>query len=101
MFAALPDAVNTPELRLELAEGEQHALISQLVSAARFPDAEISTVDGLRVDFDYGFGLARASNTTPTVIIRFEADDSTGLDSIQQAFRQLFNAVDPALELPF
>ncbi len=101
VFAALPDAVNTPELRLELAEGEQHALISRLVSAARFPHAEVSTVDGLRVDFDYGFGLARASNTTPTVIIRFEADDAAGLDRIQKAFRQLFNAVDPALELPF
>ncbi|KAA3627129.1 MAG: phosphomannomutase/phosphoglucomutase, partial [Proteobacteria bacterium] len=75
VFAALPDSVNTPELRLELEEGDQHRLVAQLVANARFDDGAVCTIDGLRVDFVDGFGLARASNTTPTVIIRFEADD--------------------------
>lgn len=101
VFGALPDSINTPELRLELSEGEQHRLIDQLVANARFEDGEVNTIDGLRVDFEDGFGLARASNTTPTVIIRFEADDEDGLSRIQDAFRELFHRARPGLELPF
>src|SRR5690606_36304596 len=101
ILGALPDSLNTPELRLELAEGEQHALVNELVAAARFDGATVYTVDGLRVEFDDGFALAQASNTTPTVIIRFEADDDRAMSRIQDDFRALFERVRPGISLPF
>ena len=101
VFAALPDSVNTPELRLEMAEGEHYRLVDALLAAAAFEDARVSRIDGLRVDFDDGFGLIRASNTTPTVIMRFEADNRQALTAIQQRFRALLNHVRSDLVLPF
>ena len=101
IFDALPDTVNTPELGLKMEEGEHYKLIEELVANADFPDAEVSKIDGLRVDFDSGFGLLRASNTTPTVVLRFEGDDEAALEMIQGRFRDLFNATRPGLELPF
>ncbi|MDH3694392.1 MAG: phosphomannomutase/phosphoglucomutase [Gammaproteobacteria bacterium] len=101
IFADIPNTVNTPELRLEMKEGEHHALIEKLVATASFPDGELSTIDGVRVDFDNGFGLARASNTTPTIILRFEADNQENLAKIQDRFRDLFEQTQPGLELPF
>jgi len=100
---ALPDALCTPELALECAaEGEQHALIEKLKAHADFPGAaEVIGVDGLRVEYPDGFGLARASNTTPTVILRFEADNEAALARIQQAFRRVLGATQPGLKLPF
>ena len=101
IFDALPDTVNTPELGLKMEEGEHYKLIEELVANAEFSDAEVSKIDGLRVDFDNGFGLLRASNTTPTVVLRFEGDDEAALEMIQGRFRDLFNATRPGLELPF
>jgi len=101
VFADLPDSLNTPELRLEMTEGEHHALIRELVEAASFPDARVSTIDGLRVEFDDGFGLLRGSNTTPTVIFRFEGDDTAALERIQARFRDLIDSVRPGLAIPF
>src|SRR4029450_12771257 len=86
---ALPDAVSTPELNLACAEGEQHALIEKLQQTATFPDAtEIIRIDGLRVEYKDGFGLARASNTTPMIVLRFEADNAAALARIQDDFRR-------------
>jgi phosphomannomutase/phosphoglucomutase len=101
VFASIPDTVNTPELRLEMNEGEHYALVDELVNAARFDDAQVSTIDGVRVDFDGGFGLIRASNTTPTVIMRFEATTHEQLEEIQDRFRNLIQSVRPGLSLPF
>jgi len=101
VFADLPDTVNTPELQLKMTEGEHHKLIKELVAAASFPDARVSTIDGLRVDFADGFGLVRASNTTPVLVLRFEADSSAALERIQQRFRDLIEHTRPGLELPF
>ena len=103
VFAALPDTVNTPELRLDMAEGEHHALVAELASAseARFSDAVISDIDGIRVDFDYGFGLIRASNTTPAIIMRFEAGTQAQLETIQERFRELLQSTGRDLRLPF
>ena len=81
---ALPDAVSTPELNWALAEGEPHRLIEQLQRDAKFPGAtEIIRIDGLRVEYADGFGLARASNTTPVIVLRFEADTAAGLERIK------------------
>ena len=101
VFNALPNTVNTPELRLEMNEGEHYQLVDDLVAAAQFDNGEVSRIDGLRVDFENGFGLIRASNTTPTVIMRYEADSDNALVSIQEQFRTLLLSVRNDLDLPF
>ena len=99
---ALPDAMSTPELQIACAEGEQHALIARLRDEADFPGAlDVIRIDGLRVEYPDGFGLARASNTTPVVVLRFEADDAPALARIQSEFRRVLTAVEPGLVLPF
>jgi phosphomannomutase/phosphoglucomutase len=99
---ALPDAVSTPELHIKLNEGENYALMEKLRQSARFENAkEIITIDGLRVEYADGFGLARPSNTTPVVVLRFEADDEAAIKRIQEDFRRALLAVKPGLPLPF
>ncbi|XDZ51908.1 phosphomannomutase/phosphoglucomutase [Neisseriaceae bacterium CLB008] len=87
----LPDAISTPELNLQMAkEGDNHALIAMLQAAAQFPNAdEIISIDGLRVEYQDGFGLMRASNTTPVIVFRFEAETEHGLKRIQAEFKQV------------
>jgi len=102
VLEALPDSVTTPELHLPLAEGEPHRLIAELQRDAQFPGAaEVITLDGLRVEYPDGFGLARASNTTPVIVLRFEANDAAGLRRIQDAFRGVLLAAKPDAKLPF
>ncbi len=101
VFAALPDTINTPELRLEFEEGEHYKFIEKLQENASFNSGTVHTMDGLRVDFDGGFGLVRASNTTPMLIMRFEADDEAMLKDIQEQFRAVLLKTDPAVKLPF
>ncbi|MHB1608783.1 MAG: phosphomannomutase/phosphoglucomutase [Acidiferrobacter thiooxydans] len=96
VFAALPNTVNTPEIQIPVTESP-HALVDLLVQAARFPDARVTTIDGLRVDFPDGFGLVRASNTTPILVLRFEGTTQAALERIQTRFRELVKAVRPAL----
>lgn len=99
---ALPDAVNTPELHVAMAEGEPHRLIAELTDSARFEGAdEVITLDGLRVEYPDGFGLMRPSNTTPVVVLRFEAENAAALARIQADFRRVLHAVRPDLVLPF
>jgi phosphomannomutase/phosphoglucomutase len=101
VFSQIPDTVNTPELRLEMNEGEHHQLILELVAQGKFEGGQTCKIDGIRVDFDDGFGLARASNTTPTVILRFEADTQEGLERIQACYREQILAIRPKIQLPF
>jgi phosphomannomutase / phosphoglucomutase len=102
LLEALPDAVNTPELHLKLVEGENYTLIEKLGKTARFQGArEVIKIDGLRVEYADGFGLARSSNTTPVVVLRFEADDEAALKRIQDDFRSAILAVKPDAKLPF
>jgi phosphomannomutase/phosphoglucomutase len=102
ILEALPDALSTPELHLKLAEGENYALMDKLKASARFDGArEVITIDGLRVEYADGFGLARSSNTTPVVVLRFEADDAAALKRIQEDFRRAILAVKKDAALPF
>ena len=96
IFAALPNTVNTPEIQIPVTESP-HALVDLLVAAADFPDAAVTTIDGLRADFVDGFGLIRASNTTPILVLRFEGNDQAALDRIQSEFRVLVARVRPEL----
>jgi phosphomannomutase/phosphoglucomutase len=99
---ALPDAMSTPELNIACREGEQHALIETLQKTAAFPAAkDIIRIDGLRVEYADGFGLARASNTTPVIVLRFEADNEAAMTRIQDDFRRVLRAAKPGVELPF
>lgn len=89
VLEALPKGLSTPELKLEMEEGEPHALIKRLQSEGQFASAtEISTLDGVRAEYPQGFGLARASNTTPVVVLRFEGDTPQALETIKDEFRQ-------------
>jgi len=99
---ALPDAVSTPELTVATAEGEHHALVAKLAADAKFPGAsDVIRIDGLRVEYPDGFGLARASNTTPSIVLRFEADDAAALDRIKDEFRRVLGQAKPGIALPF
>ena len=99
---SLPDSPSTPELNLKMAEGEPFALIDRLKADGRFAGAsERITIDGLRVEYPDGFGLARPSNTTPVVVLRFEADNPAALARIQGDFRTAIRGVWPGVELPF
>jgi len=101
VFSALPDMSNTPELRLEMNEGEHFKLMEKLIQAADFENARITDIDGIRVDFEQGWGLVRASNTTPCLVIRFEGKNEDVMNEVQEKFRQLFHSVDETLNLPF
>jgi phosphomannomutase/phosphoglucomutase len=89
-------------LNLNMAEGEHHKLIEKLVANADFKDAKLTTIDGVRADWDDGFGLVRASNTTPCLVFRFEGDSEETLDRIKTAFRDLVKSQAPSsVEIPF
>jgi phosphomannomutase/phosphoglucomutase len=99
---SLPDSVCTPELHIPLGEGEPHRWMAELARTARFEGArEVITLDGLRVEYPDGFGLMRASNTTPAIVLRFEAENAEALVRIQSVFRRLILGAYPGIGLPF
>jgi len=99
---ALPTAISTPELHLHLQEGENFALMDKLRVDAKFPSSEkINDIDGLRVEYADGFGLARSSNTTPVIVLRFEGESPEALARIQDEFRSVILAAKPDAKLPF
>jgi phosphomannomutase/phosphoglucomutase len=98
----LPDAPSTPELNWKLSEGEPHALMAKLQSLKPFPDASrVLTIDGVRAEFEDGFGLARASNTSPVIVLRFEGNTQDALKRIQEGFRKVLQPLKPNSPLPF
>ena len=101
VFARLPVAKSTPELRVRVGEGGQVRLVDALLAGDFFPGAKKTTIDGLRVDYPDGWGLARASNTEPCLVVRFEGVDDDALARIMEEFRQALRSVDASLELPF
>ena len=103
LFAELPAVVATPELQLPMPEDRHASFMASLdpLATAMFADAEISRLDGLRVDYSDRWGLVRPSNTTPNLVLRFEGDDAAALASIENEFRSLLRAVDPTLALTF
>ena len=98
----LPQAVSTPELNVHFeSEGEQHEFMQRFSAQAQFAGGDINTIDGLRVEFDHGWGLVRASNTTPCLVLRFESDSPAGLERLQSVFREQLLKTDQTLKLPF
>jgi len=99
---ALPNAICTPELQLPCAEGEAFILLDKIKANPQFPSSQsINTIDGVRVEYADGFGLARPSNTTPIVVLRFEADSEEAIQRIQGEFKRALLAVKPDAKLPF
>ena len=99
---ALPNAICTPELQLPCAEGESFLLLEKIKANPQFPSSQsINTIDGVRVEYADGFGLARPSNTTPIVVLRFEADSDEAIKRIQGEFKAALLAIKPEAKLPF
>jgi phosphomannomutase/phosphoglucomutase len=102
LLKSLPNAPSTPELHWGLSEGEPHALVAKLQASKPFPGAErVVTIDGVRVEYADGFGLARASNTTPVIVLRFEADTAAALERIKKDFRAALQPLKPNAPLPY
>ena len=101
LLNALPNAISTPEINIPVEfEGEQHRIIAELSQTAKFEGSqEIITIDGLRVEYPDGFGLVRASNTTPVLVLRFEAETSSALKRIMDQFRKILSAHIKNLDL--
>ncbi|MBL7478402.1 phosphomannomutase/phosphoglucomutase [Legionella bononiensis] len=100
-FKLIPNSINTPELKITIAEQEKFIFMKLFSEQADFPDARILTIDGLRVEFANGWGLLRASNTTPCLVARFEATDADNLLHIQLLFRRQIQLLNAGLVLPF
>ena len=101
VFATLPKGFSTPELKISMDEGANHAYVDRFRERAKFEGARVATIDGVRADWPDGWGLVRASNTTPTLVLRFDADTPEALTRIQDIFRSQMLAVQPDLVLPF
>nr|VFJ77720.1 MAG: phosphomannomutase [Candidatus Kentron sp. FW] len=105
VFASLPGGIGTPEIRVDMSEGQSLALMERLMGGKRFirafSDARITTIDGFRADYPDSWGLMRASNTTPSLVLRFEADDQSALEHIKEKFRTVLLQIDPGLSLSF
>lgn len=101
IFRTLPNSINTPEIKLMLSEEKKAQFMKDFIQTATFSDAQINDIDGIRVDFEDGWGLVRASNTTPCLTLRFEADNNVALERIKNAFRENLLAVDNKVSMPF
>jgi phosphomannomutase len=97
---ALPTSHSTPELNVPCAEGEHHRVVQKLREQAQFDGAtEVITIDGLRAEYADGFGLVRASNTTPVLVLRFEGDSPAALQRIQGQFMAALRTVKPDAQI--
>ena len=100
-FKAIPDSINTPEIKITIDEQHKFAFMDEFTGKAEFPDAHLITIDGVRVEFPHGWGLVRASNTTPCLVARFEANSEQALQEIQSLIKQQLLAIEPTLDIPF
>lgn len=101
LFAAFPNDISTPEINIHVTDEGKFSIIDALQRDAQWGDANLTTIDGVRVDYPKGWGLVRASNTTPVLVLRFEADDQAELERIQNVFRAELKKIAPDLQLPF
>ncbi|NOG60626.1 MAG: phosphomannomutase/phosphoglucomutase [Proteobacteria bacterium] len=101
LFAELPEGVSTPELRLPLEEDQHGGFMEELAEKIAVSDAEIIDIDGVRIEYSDGWGLARPSNTSPYIILRFEGESEAVLERIKSEFRAAIQLVIPDAEIPF
>ena len=101
IFAELPGGIVTPEMQIPMPEEQHQSFMEKIIATAEFGDAELITLDGLRANFATAWGLIRPSNTTPSIVVRFEGDDESSLDNVKEKFRDLIKNVDGNIDLPF
>jgi phosphomannomutase/phosphoglucomutase len=101
VFAELPDSISTPELKIDMPEAEHQVFMKELEAKISFDETEIISIDGFRVEFKDGWGLIRPSNTTPCLVVRFEADTPEALSRMQRLFKDLLLSIKPELSIPF
>ncbi|SEJ68667.1 phosphomannomutase / phosphoglucomutase [Pseudomonas sp. NFR16] len=101
LFATFPNDLSTPEINVNVTETSKFSIIEALERDAQWGNANLTSIDGVRVDYPKGWGLVRASNTTPVLVLRFEAETEAELQRIKDVFRAQLNNVAPDLELPF
>jgi phosphomannomutase/phosphoglucomutase len=101
VFAELPESLTTPEYTLEMEEGRAKEVMAEIEKLPDFPGARIVKIDGLRAEFEQGWGLVRASNTVPALLFRFEANSEADLQHLQSLFRDMLGQIDPSLQSPF
>ena len=97
IFKALPKLVSTPEINIETSDEEKFSIIDEFIKMSNFKDGKIIDIDGIRVEFDNGWGLLRASNTSPVLVLRFEADSSEALTNIKEKFKDTLYKIEPSL----
>jgi len=100
-FAAIPNSINTPEIKIPIDDALKFSFMQRFCEQAQFLNARLIAIDGLRVEFGHGWGLIRASNTTPCLVARFEAQDLTTLVEIQALFKIQLQIIDKKLAIPF
>ena len=101
-FKQIPSCPCTPEINIPLEkEEQQYSFMKDFSENAQFPDATITDIDGIRADYPYGWGLLRASNTTPSLVARFEADSESQLLNIKKEFKQQILKIDSEIDVPF
>lgn len=101
VFADFPEDISTPELNVPVTEASKFGLVERLSTEGEFGDGSVSTIDGIRVDYPDGWGLCRASNTTPVLVLRFEAEDEEALERIKTVFRDQLQKIAPDLAVDF
>lgn len=101
LFQSLPDSICTPEINIQIHEEKKFAFIQTLKEQPDFSGAQMITVDGIRIEYADGWGLVRASNTTPCLVLRFEAENDLALNRIKESFKQIILRIEPELEVPF
>ncbi len=97
IFNALPKLISTPEINLKTTDEEKFTIIDEFKKNSNFEDCKIIEIDGIRVEFDDGWGLLRASNTSPVLVLRFEADSSKALNHIKDRFKDTLYKIEPSL----
>lgn len=101
LFETFPNDISTPEINIDVTDESKFSIIDALHDAQWGEAAELTTIDGVRVDYPHGWGLVRASNTTPVLVLRFEAETETELQRIKDVFHAQLKRVAPDLQLPF
>ncbi len=101
VFGALPNSIVTPEINVAIDDDKKHRFVEQLTNQGIFGEGKIISIDGIRVEFNDGWGLVRASNTTPNLVIRFEGETEDIVERMKQLFKQQMMMVDSTLTLDF
>ena len=98
IFSDLPELFSTSEINIKTSDDEKFQIVKDFIERANYEGSDSILIDGIRVEFDYGWGLLRASNTSPNLVLRFEADSTKNLETLQKLFQKTLKEINPNLE---